>query len=61
MAGKPMFGTRDLVWPGYASSRELLLALTRAITCAHASMITPTSVHKRQERKKISKQILFES
>ena len=25
MAARPMFGTRDLVWPGYASSRELYL------------------------------------
>ena len=25
MAARPMLGTRDLVWPGYASSRELYL------------------------------------
>ena len=25
MPARPMFGTRDLVWPGYASSRELYL------------------------------------
>ena len=25
MAARRMFGTRDLVWPGYASSRELYL------------------------------------
>ena len=24
-AARPMFGTRDLVWPGYSSSRELYL------------------------------------
>ena len=51
MAGKTMFGTRGLV---LARLREL----TGAITCAHASMITPTGVYKRQKRKQISKQIL---
>ena len=32
-------GTRDLVWPGYASSRKLLLALTRVRTTVRT---TPT-------------------
>ena len=48
----------QLTWPPskYFSTREL----TRA-TLAHASMITPTGVYKKQERKQIVKLVLSES
>ena len=50
MAARQLFGARDLVWP-------VTNVVTRA-TCAHVSMITPTGVYKKQERKKIAKLII---
>jgi len=47
MAARQMFGTCDLVWP-------VTKVVTRA-TCPHVSMITPTGVYKKQERKQIAK------
>jgi len=53
VVARRMVGTRDLVWP---SVHELTGA-----TRAHANMITPTGVYKKQERKQIAKLVLSES